>query len=255
MVASPAYVEQLSSHSASHWWYEARRELVELFVKSHVQPGSTGLDIGCGTGEQLQLLASYGATHVAGSDLTRPLLQHARDRLHAAGRPAPFVQARAENLPYPTAVADTLLCMDVIEHVEHDAVALNEFQRVLRPNGLLILTVPAYQSLWSSHDTTAGHWRRYGRAQLISAVANAGFDIIRCTHFFSFLVPPAYAIRRTPLGRLAGSTDEEVSSSSRPVSAALRRLCQLERSLIGRGRDLPAGLSILLTARARPPIS
>ena len=143
-----------------------------------------------------------------------------------------------------------VVSLEVIEHVDSDLAALHEYRRVLRPGGTLLVTVPAYESLWSSHDDWAGHRRRYGAGQLARTVARAGFEVERTSYYFSFLVPPAYAVRRTPLRRLVGDADEETSGSplvSRLMTAAARA----ERAVMRRAGRLPFGLSVLALATAR----
>jgi SAM-dependent methyltransferase len=160
------------------------------------------------------------------------------------------VVARAEQLPFPSGRADVVVSLEVIEHVDSDLAALHEYRRVLRPSGTLLVTVPAYESLWSSHDDWAGHRRRYGAGQLARTVARAGFEVDRTSYYFSFLVPPAYAVRRTPLRRLMGDTDEETSGSPR-VSRVMMAAARAERVLLRRTGRLPFGLSVLALATAR----
>jgi hypothetical protein len=107
--------------------------------------------------------------------------------------------------------------------------------------------VPAYQWLWSEHDDRAAHRRRYGARRFERAVLDAGFEIERMTYYFSFLVPPAALLRRTPLKRLVTATDEDVSTMHPLLDAAFAWLARAERA-IGRRRRIPFGLSILCVA-------
>jgi ubiquinone/menaquinone biosynthesis C-methylase UbiE len=235
----------MARNSDRHWWYRARWELVAELLAGHVPPGGTAIDVGCGTGEVLALLGDTGARRVVGSDLSTEALGHAAAR----ARGGALVVSRAERLPFPSACADVLVSLEVIEHLDSDLTALREYRRVLRPGGTMLVTVPAYESLWGDHDDWAGHRRRYGAGQLARAVGRCGFEVTRSSYYFSFLVVPAFLVRRTPLRRLVSSTDEEASSSAlsdRVLSGAAR----LERAALRKVDRLPFGLSILALARA-----
>ena len=158
----------------------------------------------------------------------------------------------AEALPFAPASADLVTSMDVIEHLDDDAVALREYRRVLRPGGWLLLTVPAYQWLWSAHDEWAAHRRRYRARGLADVVASAGFVVERVTYFNSFLVPPAAVLRRTPVRRLVKGSNDEVGASSPRVDRVMTKLSAAERRW-ARRRRVPFGLSIALVARTPRP--
>lgn len=240
------YFDLMAAHSAEHWWYQARWQLVGQLLKGRVPQGGVAIDVGCGTGEVVQLLAAEGARVVAGTDLSGHALAHAQPRVAGHGS---LIAADAECLPFPTGRADVLVSLEVIEHVDSDLAALREYRRVLRKGAILLVTVPSYESLWAPHDDRAGHRRRYGLGQLARTVGRAGFEVHRTSYYFSFLVPPAYVVRRTPLRRLAGDADEELSSSpilGRVMAGAARA----ERAWLGRGHRLPFGLSILALASA-----
>jgi SAM-dependent methyltransferase len=154
--------------------------------------------------------------------------------------------ADAARLPLRAGSIDAITSLDVIEHLDDDADALEGYRSALRPGGRLVVTVPAYEWAWSEHDARLGHRRRYDSEGLRVVLEGAGFTVDRLTHFHSWLVPPAVAVRRTPLGRLVG--DQEAASEGGPVvSRALSGLTRLERATLAR-IDLPVGLSLLGTA-------
>lgn len=241
-----AYFDRMAAFARTHWWYEGRRHLVTLLLDGRLGPGSSVIDVGCGTGDNLGVLETVAGGPVTGVELS----SHAIRRAPAGPIGTRVGIALAEYLPYRDGAADLVTSMDVIEHLDDDAVALAEYHRVLRPDGWLLLTVPAYRWLWSVHDETAAHRRRYSRPQLEAVVAGAGFVVERSTYFNSFLVPPAAALRRTPLRRFASENDEEVGQSSPMVSKVMTKLSGAERRIIAR-RAMPFGLSIILLARRR----
>jgi ubiquinone/menaquinone biosynthesis C-methylase UbiE len=235
-----AYFDVMAAHARTHWWYEARRALVQGALAGTPGDGVL-LDVGCGTGDNLAALRASWSGPVLATDLSAYALAHAGSGVAVA---------RAERLPFATAGAAAVTSMDVVEHLDDDVVGLREYARVLQPGGVLLLTVPAYQSLWSDHDVRAAHRRRYTRRRLERAVRAAGFDVERSTYFNSFLVPPAFALRRTPLRRVVRDNDEEVGASSPLVSRVMTALGAAERRWALR-RRVPFGLSILLVARRR----
>lgn len=242
-----AYFDRMALHARTHWWYQGRRRLVADVLTGRLPPHAMVIDVGCGTGDNLTTfdeLARSGS--VCGVELSAHAIRHVP--AGPAGTRAAI--ALAEHLPYATGAADLLASMDVIEHLDDDHAGLAEYRRVVRPGGLLLLTVPAYQWLWSAHDEMAAHRRRYTRRGLVAVADAAGFEVERCTYYNSFLVPPAAVLRRTPLRRLAGEIDDEVGGSSAAVSRVMRGLGAIERRIIGQ-LSMPFGLSILLIARRR----
>jgi SAM-dependent methyltransferase len=239
---SAEYFDVMATFAERHWWYVSRRKLaVHAIASSHDRRrAGRALDIGCGTGEMLAELRDLGFG-VVGSDLSDDALARAR-------RIAPVLQSVAESLPYPDETVDCIASMDVVEHLDDDVVALREYHRVLRPGGTLLLTVPAYQWLWSAHDDWACHRRRYTARQLRASVTAAGLTVERSTYYNSFLLPPAILLRRTPLKRFVKGTAEEVSYVRPSVNRMFGLLAAAERA-VARRVGIPFGLSILLLAR------
>ena len=168
-----AYFDVMASSVESHWWYEGRRLLLAQLLAGRLRPDAVALDVGCGTSESLDVLEAAGARVAVGTDLSAAALAHAIQR-----RPRPRVmRALAEHLPFADATFGALVSMDVIEHVDDDVVALEEYVRVCRPGAPVVLTVPAYEWLWSDHDDWAAHRRRYTAPQLRRAACDAGIVV------------------------------------------------------------------------------
>jgi len=233
------YFDVMATQAQGHWWYRARRALVADLLAGEVRPGATVIDVGCGTGDNLGALDDAVARPVVGVELSEYAVRHAP---RAPGGGVRVGVARAEHLPFPAGCADLVTSMDVIEHLDDDA-ALADYRRVVRPGGLVLLTVPAYQWLWSDHDTWAAHRRRYSRRTLVAAVERAGLRVRRVTYFNSFLVPPAAVLRRTPARRLVKGEQDEVGAASPAVDRVMSGLAGAERRW-ARRRAVPFGLSI-----------
>jgi len=152
-------------------------------------------------------------------------------------------------MPFPDASFGLVTSLDVIEHVDEDRSALTEMYRVLKPEGLLLVTVPAHMFLWSGHDVALHHKRRYTEAELREKILAAGFSIVRCTSFNTILFP-LVAFARVAR-RLAGIDRPQSDSSSIPplgVNSLLYGSMHLE-SLFLDHIDFPLGVSLACLAK------
>jgi SAM-dependent methyltransferase len=238
---------ELQTHRAEdrHWWYRGRRRLLHRVISQlALPPGTRILDAGCGSGRNMVELARYGT--VTGVELSEVSVAAARER-----QIGEVVAGSIADIPLESDSFDLAVCLDVIEHLQDDRPPLRELRRVVAPGGALLVTVPAYQWLWSSHDTVNHHHRRYTRASLLQAAAATGWHCERITYFNSLLLPVAIAMRTLERVRPA---DAESSPDLWVPPAPLNRLLQqpmnLEAAFIGRnGHSLPAGLSLLAVFR------
>ena len=132
---------------------------------------------------------------------------------------------RLEELPWEDGSFDLITCLDVIEHTPDDRVTLGELRRVSRPGAYLLVTVPAYQGLWSMHDVANHHYRRYSRPRLRAAAVDAGWRVTRMTSFNGLLLAPAAAVRlaeRRRLRELDGDYKPELTLGARMAQLAAR---------------------------------
>ncbi len=237
---------ELQTHRVEdrHWWYRGRRRVLERTIdRLGLAPRARILDAGCGSGRNMVDLARHG--EVTGVELSETAATLARGR--DVGE---VVEGSVMEMPFAPASFDLAVCLDVIEHLEDDRAALRELRRVLAPGGALLVTVPAYQWLWSGHDEINHHHRRYSRATLQQAAQEAGWECARATHFNSLLLPVAIALRA--LDRLHARTTEsslDLWVPPAPLNWALQQPLNLEAALIGRGGHIPAGLSLLAVLR------
>jgi SAM-dependent methyltransferase len=165
------------------------------------------------------------------------------------------VIGRIEQLPFEDGTFDLITCLDVIEHTPDDRAALRELRRVAKPGGWALVTVPAYQALWSSHDEANHHYRRYSRAALRAAAVDAGWEMCRTTSFNSLLLAPAAAFRvaqRRRGSHTNGGASPELRTGPAWLNAALEAPLALEARWLARGGTLGAGLSLMVLLRNRP---
>ncbi len=236
-----ALYEQHQRLEDTHWWFLGRRYLVlrELARHAGSEPGPI-LDVGCGTGGMLPHLQQIAPA--IGLDPAPEAAAACRRR------GVVFVNGGGTRLPFAAGVFGTITALDVIEHVADDTGMLRELYRVLRPGGLLLITVPAYQFLWSQHDEFNHHQRRYRRRSLQRTVRQAGFRIARISYYNTLLFPAAVArkaMMRFQRGAGPASHLEEVPA---PLNALLRGIMLREEPIVARW-DLPFGASLICAAR------
>jgi SAM-dependent methyltransferase len=227
-----------------HWWYRGRRRVILAELRRLPLPvPARVLDAGCGSGRTLQELARFG--DVQGIELNPEAAELARNRGHGEVR-----VGRLEELPWDADSFDLITCLDVIEHTADDHVTLAELERVTKPGGFLLVTVPAYQALWSLHDEANHHYRRYNRRTLRAAALGAGWTVQRITSFNSLLLAPAAAVRlaQRRRGPRNGYTND-LAVGPAWLNDVLECPLALEAGWLARGHTLPAGLSLLAVLR------
>jgi SAM-dependent methyltransferase len=237
---------ELQTHQAEnrHWWYQGRRKVLERAIERlELPPHARILDAGCGSGRNMVELAQHG--QVTGVELSDTSVGLARER--GVGE---VLAGSVMDMPFDNASFDLIVSLDVIEHLEDDVGALRELRRVTTTGGRLLVTVPAYQWLWSGHDEINHHHRRYNRRTLLAAAESAGWRLESSAHFNSLLLPIAILLRG--LERFKPSTTKsslDLWIPPAPLNWALRQPLNLEASVIGRGGSIPAGLSLLAVFR------
>jgi SAM-dependent methyltransferase len=238
----PDELHAMLSRDDSHWWYRGRRRVLRAALdRLPLGPAARLLDAGCGSGRTLDELARYG--RVSGIDLSAEAVACARGRGHDD-----VGVARVEDLPFEDAAFDVVTCLDVVEHTPDDGATLAELRRVTRPGGLLLVTVPAYQALWSWHDEANLHFRRYDSSSLRVVARQAGWEVVGDTHFNSVLLAPVAAVRVAQRHRRAhGHSNLDLTPSA--LNGLLELPLRLESRLIATGVRLPAGLSLLAVLR------
>lgn len=243
-----AYIE-MARTQATHWWFAARREILRSQIsRLSLPPNADILEIGSGTGANLDLLAEFG--NVVGLEMRAEAIALAERRRADSAQNISMRQGTCpEDLP--TSQKFDLICLfDVLEHIEQDSESLAKLALLLKPAGTLMLTVPAYPWMWGPHDVHLHHKRRYNKRSLSDRCAYAGLSISRMSHFNTLLFPLAVLGRM--LEKITGRNTSATETPPAPINALLRSLFALERHILARTR-LPFGLSLLLLARPHHP--
>lgn len=228
----------------SHWWFVGRRRILKSFVAGIVAKLGKAklqiLDIGCGTGANLEMLSEFGVAE--GVDVSADALTFCRTRGLEQVR-----QGEAEKLPYEDNSFDLVTGLDVIEHLDDDLAGLEEMRRVLRPDGRALIFVPAFMFLWGVQDDISNHRRRYTLAGIMDAVKSAGFEVERATYanitFFAPILLGRLLMRATGF-RPASENNLTVGA----LNGVLGRAFGAETPFL-RYLNFPFGVSIICVAR------
>lgn len=235
--------DRMAELDTRHWWYRARREVLAALIarKIKLPKDARILEIGCGTGHNLAMLGQFGEVDAIELDDAAREVASARLGRAVLGARLPELEG------VPEASYDMVALLDVLEHVEEDRAALASIARRLRPGGAILITVPAFQWMWSAHDVVNHHQRRYSKRTLNAAIADAGLKADFVGYFNSILFPLAAAARLA--GRLTGKEESDDKLPPAPVNAVFETLFGLERHAIARLPFTP-GVSIAAVVRA-----
>lgn len=234
--------ERMAELDSSHWWFVARRKILETLIRREVRPpsGAHILEIGCGTGHNLAMLSKFGRVEAAELDPTARALAEQRlgRTVHEAALPDLSV--------WPESHFDLVALLDVLEHVPDDRSALEAILERLKPGGALLVAVPANPWMWSAHDVAHHHHRRYRRSQLDRLARETGYRVQLLSPFNSLLFPLIAGARLA--GKLTKRESADDSLPPAPVNAALRAIFSAESALVGRV-PLPVGVSLVAVLR------
>jgi len=240
--------DELWNVEQTHWWFQARRQIVWSLVRRHVHGGTRRrlriCELGCGTGGNLA--AAADRHDVVGVECSPHALEYARrrlgDRVHRGSLP--------DNIHLPPASFDVVLLTDVLEHIENDACSAQTALRLLRPGGIVVATVPAYQWLYSPRDAYHHHFRRYSRRRFRELWPTRDSEVLLLSHYNTLLFPPAVAVRLASKVLPHHRDDGDLTIPPAPLNRLLRLVMRSEANLLGR-LPLPFGLSLVAVLRKR----
>lgn len=226
----------------AHWWYRGMAAISEGLLRSHIKDSRLKiLDAGCGTGGMLRRLSPFGVGF--GIDFSPLALAHAHRTT-----PNDLCRASVTQLPFDNRSYDLITSFDVLYHcaITNDETALNEFARLLKPGGIVLIRVPAFESLRGAHDQLVHTRHRYTASELRQKLNKAGFKIKRITYANFLLFVPIYLTRALQLSRgKKESSDVELPPTI--INGILESLLNIE-SLLIRFVDLPFGVSLFALA-------
>jgi SAM-dependent methyltransferase len=246
-----AVYREMFEIEATHWWFRGRRRVIASLLRRWAPARRPLLlaDVGCGPGANVSMLAEFG--RVVAMDPSPHALAFAR-----GSHDGQLVSAGIPHLCFADATFDVVCALDVVEHVDDDRAAARELWRVCRPGGLLVVTVPSYEWLWSEHDEANEHRRRYTRAQLAASLEAPGATVLKLSYMNTLLAPAIVAVRlvRNAARRRAARTGEPRSDLS-PVAPLVNRVLELSSALEARWLPhggFPFGTSLVYVGRKKP---
>jgi SAM-dependent methyltransferase len=243
----------------SHWWFVGRRAILESFLRqildrleSRVQEANAGegpgkaetpklriLDVGCGTGANLEMLAKFGEAE--GVDVSDDALEFCRLKGLRAQK------GLAEALPYADETFDLTTALDVVEHLDDDIAGLKEMFRVTKRGGYSLIFVPAFMWLWGVQDDISNHRIRYTKKQIVQRLENAGYTIERATYAnWTFFAPILAGRTLMKITGIKPESENNITISG--LNGIFGRLFSSERFWL-RNFNFPFGVSIVVVAR------
>ncbi len=254
--------EQFELHAqieTEHWWFRARQRIVLELVRTLVPAGTQQLvlEAGCGTGGTLSVFARDYACcgidpSVVGIDLARQRFPSIDFRCGLAPEGVQDLWPRVR----------LLLLLDVLEHVEDDVGLLKKLVGALPPGGYCLVTVPADMRLWSPHDESFGHLRRYDRKMLENVCAQVPAKPIM-TSYFNWRLYPMVRLARSLnawRGRSSGKSGTDLFLPHPWINSALEGFFAgeskvLKRAIAGRSRGYSKGVSLVTILQRTPDVN
>ena len=243
----PTEYANIATHEQTYWWFVAKRRLVNDIIGRYCELSSASmsmLDLGCGPGGNLSVLNRH-TTQAIGLDFSPYALSYAHQHHEHLG------QASILNIPLPDSSIDLITVLDVLYHqwIPDDMIALRECHRILKSDGVLIITDSAFAMLGGPHDAANMTARRYSLPQMQTKLTHLGFEILKSSYVYSFLFPVAL-IRRWMQRTFATGAEPASDIQGLPswLNNLLLTLSTMEQSWL-KSKRMPFGTSILFVVR------
>ena len=239
------YFSELAHLEGNHFWFRARNQLIIWVLRQYAPHFKSFLEIGCGTGFVLLGVANcFPDTNLNGSDIFTDGLVFASERLPSVN----LMQMDARQIPFENEF-DVVGAFDVIEHIEDDTLTLRQIYKSIKPEGVMLLTVPQHEWLWSVLDDYAFHKRRYSAFEIEDKVRTAGFKVLRSTSFVTSLLP-AMLISRVLQKQKSENFDPTAELKINPLlNSFFEKILTIELAGIRHGMNYPVGGSRLIAAQ------
>ncbi len=231
----------------SHWWFVGRRAILESFLKTIVKNPKSKvqsqkiLDVGCGTGANLEMLANFGEAE--GVDVSDDALEFCKTKGLKAHK------GLVESLPFADESFDVVTALDVVEHLDDDVAGLKEMNRVLKSGGKTLIFVPAFMWLWGVQDDVSNHRIRYTKRQIVGRLVKSGFEIERATYAnWTFFAPILAGRTLMKITGIKPESENNVNVSA--LNGVFGKLFGAERFWL-KNFDFPFGVSIVIVAKRK----
>ena len=239
-----AYLDMAETES-SHWWFLGRRTLIAAMIKKlKLPPHAQILEVGCGTGGNLTMLSNFG--DVYGLEMDPTALAIAAEKTH--NRFDIRAGCCPHDIPFQNQRFDLICLFDVLEHIADDNATLLALKPLLSETGRIVITVPAYPWLYSTHDSFLHHKRRYLASPLGKQCVALGFKVIKLSYFNTILFPLAVAVRFKDKW-LGNAASTGTATPPKAINKLLLAVFAAERWVLAHG-NLPYGVSLICILKA-----
>ena len=225
-----------------NWWFVSRRNIVlQLVNETDINMNDKILEIGCSGGPLLKSLKQNGFTNTYGIDISDNAINECRNKgiVNVSVMDAAKTQFKDKEF-------DLIIASDVLEHLKDDNAALTEWHRLLKPNGKLIIFVPAHKYLWSNHDEINNHYRRYSKSELIERIRTANFKIERKSYWNLLALFPVTLLQIISRSQWNNNETKDHLFELHPgINKILINILKLENQFLKRG-DFPIGISLFV---------
>ncbi len=229
-----------------YWWHRGKLSLISTLHQKYME-GKTGLhilEIGCGTGEVLNLLKKWG--EVTGVDYSEEAIDVCRSR---GFKDLYCEDINKLDISKNNGNYDLILALDVLEHIRNDVETMKKVRKLLKPGGMFFVTVPAYKFLWSTHDEALHHLRRYHSLEIKQKLRDSGFEIIKSTHFIaSLFFPIAFVRLLNNFIRRKAYPKTHYFPLPEKVNNFFTKLLEIESKII-KSTNLPIGTTLVVVAK------
>jgi len=232
-----------SHHEQTYWWFVGRREIIKNILSQYLSRNNYNiLDWGCGTGANFKILKKFGM--VLGVDASKTAIKECKSK----GINNVLLNNSMDNFK-PIEPFDLFTSFDVLEHIQDDNRFLYGIHKFIKKDSFVLVTVPAYQFLWSSLDEVVGHKRRYNRSELISKFENNGFNVLKASYFNTILSPVFFLVRLFQKFHYKRNAELDglVIKVHPVINNILKRILMIESKLIQK-YNFSFGTSIILLA-------
>lgn len=249
---NPDEYTKLAAIEQKHWYYAGKRVTVRHWLKTvgAISSEQVLLDCGAGTGSFAKEMEADCRVLVLDNH------EEALQILHTRFRSDQIICLAGDNVPLPDSSIDYVTALDVLEHVPDDRAVVRSFQRLLRPGGLAVVTVPASMALWSDWDEALHHYRRYDRAQLTALFPEPQWELVHVNYTNTIVYPVVWFVRkwRRMVGRsrVSGEPKVRVRTEDNVPVEPFNSILKWLFVVFGKTRlPLPFGVSLILVARRR----
>jgi len=222
-----------------HWFFRSRRNILLYFIRKYAKLGSKIFDFGCGSGYLVGQLQRQGF-NAYGMDFEKEAIDHG-----ANSGIENLTLGIGNRIEHPDESFDLVTAFDVLEHIEKEESVIVELARILKQDGKIIITVPAYQWLWGIQDEISHHFRRYTSRSLTAVFKEfSELKIIRKTYFNIFLFPPIAIVRLLSKWFNGKNRKSDFDIKTGPLDIFLYHIFNFESYFL-KFTNFPFGVSIL----------